>query len=144
MKITSIFFIAALYASNTLAQTDPLDGAKKKIAAKNLNGAKPDLTKYIESNPRTKEAFTCRGQVGDDLQDYYGGIGDSNFALELDSTYSDSLNARGEAKITLGDDEGAIRDLDKAIKFNPKFTDAYAKRGFAKYNHEDLQGAYFG
>jgi tetratricopeptide (TPR) repeat protein len=87
-------------------------------------------------------ALNLRGQAKAGLNDFYGAIGDYNFALEADSTYAEALNNRGEAKMALGDDEDALSDFDKAIKFNPKYSEAYSNRGLAKYNIEDLQGAY--
>jgi tetratricopeptide (TPR) repeat protein len=131
-QLLALFLLIPVFA---FAQSDAaLDAARKKLEARNFAGAKADLTKIIESNPRNKNAFSLRGQVRMELRDYYGAIGDFNFALEIDSTFAEALNFRGESKINLGDDEGAILDLDKAIKFSPKYTDAYTNRGFAKYN----------
>ena len=100
---------------------DPvLESARKKIAAKDFLGAKNDLSKVLDSNPKNKHALNMRGTARFGLQDTYGAISDYTFALDIDSTFSEALNNRGEAKINLGDDEGAIDDLNKAIKFNPK------------------------
>jgi len=112
---TICFLISvALSAQTSDAQ---LEGARKKMDAKDFVGAKADLTKIIEASPKNKNAFTLRGRSRMALGDYYGAIGDFNFTLEMDSTLADALNYRGEAKINLGDNDGAITDLDKAIKY---------------------------
>ena len=139
-KLITLFLFLSLLA---FSQTDPLESIRKKIAAKDYAGAKADLTKLIESNPKNKAAYSLRGRARMGLQDFYGAIGDFNFALEIDSMFTEALNFRGESKTSLGDDGGAILDLNKTIDFNPKFTEAYINRGFAKYNIDDLQGAYF-
>ena len=132
----NILLLLLLIPFSSFAQTDPsLDAIKKKMEAKDFVGAKAELTKIIEANPKSKNAFTLRGRARMALGDYYGAIGDFNFTLEMDSTLADALNYRGEAKINLGDDEGAVADLDKAIKYNSRYGEAYTNRGFAKYNN---------
>ena len=118
-QLLALFILVPVFV---FAQSDAaLEAAKKKLDTKNFAGAKTDLTKIVEANPKNKAALSLRGQSRMGLQDFYGAIGDFNTALEIDSTFSEALNFRGESKINLGDDEGAIADLDKAIKFNPLF-----------------------
>jgi hypothetical protein len=56
--------LLSLFASFcSYAQTDPtLDAVKKKMDAKDFIGAKSDLTKIIETNPKNKNALTLRGR----------------------------------------------------------------------------------
>ena len=68
-----------------------LDAAKRKIAARNYVEAKAELTKFIGTNPKDRNAFTLRGRSRIGLQDYYGAIGDFNFALEIDSTWAEAF-----------------------------------------------------
>ena len=105
-------------------QGQTLDEVKKKLEAEDYAGAKAAATKLITQSPSNKEAFSLRGQARMGLEDFYGAIGDFNFALEIDSVFVNAYNFRGEAKLSLADDEGAIPDFDKAIKLNPKFADA--------------------
>ena len=93
-------------SSAAFCQDQQLDAAKKKIEAGDFANAKTELTKIIDANPRNKIALNLRGQAKAGLSDFYGAIGDYNFALETDSTYAEALNNRGEAKMALGDDEG--------------------------------------
>src|SRR5882672_4716936 len=125
MRFTAFTVCFLLCAAMAFGQADPFDGARKKIISKDFSGAKADLTKAIESNPKNKEVFNLRGRARMGLQDFYGAIGDFNFALEIDSTFAEALNFRGESKVNLGDDDGAISDLDKAIRLSPKFAEAY-------------------
>jgi len=104
-----------------------LDVAKRKIASANFVEAKADLIKLLEANPKNKTAYIMRGHTKMNLRDFYGAIGDFNFALDIDSTLAEAFNYRGEAKVNLGDDQGAIADLDKAIRFNGKYTEAYIR-----------------
>ncbi|MFM9074327.1 MAG: tetratricopeptide repeat protein, partial [Bacteroidota bacterium] len=106
------------------AQQDPLEPIRKKVTAGDHAGAKADLGKFLEGNPRSKAALALRGKARLNLADYYGAIADITLALEIDSTLSDAYNDRGLAKMNLNDDDNAIVDFTKAIKFNPKFADA--------------------
>ena len=70
------------------ATTCPREAVRKKITAKDFAGAKADLTRLIETNPKLKLAYNLRGQARMGLEDFYGAIGDFTFAVEIDSTYS--------------------------------------------------------
>src|SRR5690242_17052417 len=112
MKKIYILFPVLLISLFLRGQDQALEAAKKKLQAGDYAGAKADLTKVIDSNPKNKIALNLRGQARAGLDDLYGAIGDYTYALEIDSTYADALNNRGEAKMNLGDDEAAITDLD--------------------------------
>jgi len=82
-----IFVFLLLVGFSAVAQNDPaLDAAKKKMDNKDYAGAKTDLSKLIDTNPKNKKALTMRGRVRMALNDYYGAIGDFNSVLEVDST----------------------------------------------------------
>src|SRR5688572_23988485 len=112
----TLLFILASFL--TYAQ-DSLEPAKKKLKAGDFSGAKSDLTKILDTNPKNKEALNLRGEARAGLSDFYGAISDYTYALEVDSTFAIALNNRGEAKLNLGDDESSIADFNKAIRFNP-------------------------
>lgn len=78
-----------LLTGPAFCQDQQLDAARKKIEAGEFANAKADLTKIIEANPRNKVALNLRGQAKAGLSDFYGAIGDYNFALETDSTYAE-------------------------------------------------------
>src|SRR3981189_1133290 len=99
MKFVSFASCFILFSTLAMGQADPLEAARKKMTSKDFAGAKADLTKVIESNPRNKDAFTLRGRARMGLQDFYGAIGDFNFVLEIDSTFAEALNFRGESKV---------------------------------------------
>ena len=69
--------------------------------------------------------------------DYYGAIGDLNFALEYAPKMAIAYDKRGEAKYFLDDNFAAIDDFDKALKLDPKLADAYSNRAFAKFDLDD-------
>ena len=62
------------------AQDLQIEAAKKKIESNDFAGAKTDLTKIITANPRNKIALNLRGLVQISMSDFYGAIGDFNFA----------------------------------------------------------------
>src|SRR6187551_1659008 len=97
MKRSPLLFILALISFYVSAQDVQLEAARKKFQAGDYAGAKAALTPLIESNPKNKAALILRGQSKAGLNDFYGAIGDYNFALETDSTLSEALNYRGEA-----------------------------------------------
>src|SRR5688500_2119240 len=85
------FSCGVLYAQDQL-----LNVVKTKIDAKDFEGAKTDLKKIIEADPKNKGAYNLRGVARMGLNDFYGAIGDFNVALEIDSTFAESWNNRGE------------------------------------------------
>src|SRR6187455_219536 len=131
--ICLLFFCVASTLSFAQSAENQAEAVRKKIVAKDFTGAKTDLTKLIEANPKLKLAYNLRGQARMGLDDLYGAIGDFTIALEIDSTYAEPLAFMGEAKLALGDYEGAIADLDRSIRRSPNSADAYTTRGFAKY-----------
>ncbi|HRG09628.1 MAG TPA: hypothetical protein PLJ08_13725, partial [Cyclobacteriaceae bacterium] len=108
-----ILFLFVLLPLMGWSQGDAVEAARKKIESGKFAEAKSDLTKIIATSSRNKTAFLLRGRAHMGLNDFYGAIGDFNFALEIDSTYAEALNYRGESKINLGDDEAAILDCEK-------------------------------
>ena len=84
MKIVIWTVLFLLLSRSVFCQDPQLDAAKKKIEAGEFSKAKADLTKVIETNPRNKIALNLRGQAKAGLNDFYGAIGDYNFALEAD------------------------------------------------------------
>ena len=111
-----VFLVLILSSITLLGQDVQLESAKKKYNEKNFKGAKDDLTSVLNSNPKNKQALVLRGQARIALEDYYGGIGDFNFALESDSTLSDAYYYRGEAKMALGDLEAHHAKLVEPIR----------------------------
>jgi tetratricopeptide (TPR) repeat protein len=111
MKKLALIILLQVVFSIGFSQ-DSLDPIRKKIQAKDYAGAKADLSKLIDANPKNKIALNLRGTVRLNMDDLYGAIADFTYALEIDSTYAEALNNRGEAKMNLSDDDGAIADLD--------------------------------
>jgi len=146
MKFFSLASCFILFSTLAFGQTDPLEVARKKITTKDFAGAKADLTKVIEKNPKNKDAFTLRGRARMGLQDFYGAIGDLNFALDIDSTFAEALNFRGESKVNLGDDSGAIADLQLFYNVGlrlcsaEKFPEWKSSSEFKDIREKSLQG----
>src|SRR5687768_15114357 len=99
------FILLFLMFSTLLSfgQDAQVDAARKKFDGKDYKGAKEELTRIISANGRNKAALILRGRTKAALEDYYGAIGDFNFALELDSTSYEPYFLRAEAKMALGD-----------------------------------------
>ena len=98
MKKFTTIILLLITACLCPAQDAQLEAAKKKIESKDFTGAKADLTKIITANPRNKIALNLRGLAQISLNDFYGAIGDFNFALEVDSTYSEALEQQRRSK----------------------------------------------
>jgi predicted Zn-dependent protease len=72
MKLLSILGALIFLSCEVLGQDAQLDAVRKKMQANDLAGAKADLTKFLDSNPKNKAALNLRGQVRVGLNDYYG------------------------------------------------------------------------
>ncbi len=58
VKLLCLFIFLSCYA---FGQPDLLEAARKKITSKDFTGAKADLTKFVESNPKNKLPLICGG-----------------------------------------------------------------------------------
>ena len=85
MKISALLIVLSV-SFCAFGQTGSLDVVKKKLDSNDFKGAKEDLTKILNTNPRNREALILRAKAKNALEDYYGAIGDLNFALEIDSS----------------------------------------------------------
>jgi tetratricopeptide (TPR) repeat protein len=104
------------------------------------------LSTAIEKYPTSSRAYTSRGLMKFQLEDYWGAIQDFNKAIEVEPAVSvDSYlmvhYALGNAKIALKDFHGAIQDFNKVIELRPYEIGALSGRGSAKFNIEDYRGA---
>src|SRR5690349_776527 len=100
MKRIQLIFWCVLIGYAGFAQDAQLDAAKKKIVANDFAGAKADLTKIIDGNPKNKLALNLRGQARYGLNDFYGAVSDYTFAIDIDSTFAEAFNNRGESKMS--------------------------------------------
>ena len=101
-----------------------------------------DLTKAIELDPDSANAYHNRGVLKATINDHYGAIEDYTKAIELDPDYTEAYTNRGASRTALVIDlEGALADHNKAIELDPDFALAYHNRGLEKKRLGDLTGA---
>jgi tetratricopeptide (TPR) repeat protein len=100
----------------------------------------------IEKYPASSQAYTNRGMMKFQLEDFWGSIQDLNKAIEVEpatsvENYLKSHYALGNAKLALKDFLGAMQDYNKVIELRPNEPGALSGRGNAKLNLEDYKGA---
>jgi tetratricopeptide (TPR) repeat protein len=88
-------------------------------------------------------ALVNRADVKLRLEDYAGGLTDSDRAIAMDSSLGSAHLNRGAALVGLKRFQEAMPSLDKAIALNAnKLESAYFDRGLAKESLGDIRGAY--
>ncbi|MEQ9427080.1 MAG: tetratricopeptide repeat protein, partial [Cyclobacteriaceae bacterium] len=90
------------------------------------------LSKAIELNPESADAYNNRGIAKFRTGDIDGAIADYDKAIELNPdeilTYRNRANLRDEG----GNSVGAIADINKILQLDPEYSWAYLKRGIVK------------
>jgi tetratricopeptide (TPR) repeat protein len=104
------------------------------------------LSTAIEKYPTSSRAYTSRGLMKFQLEDYWGAIEDFNKAIEVEpaasvDNYLIVHYALGNSKIELKDFHGAIQDFNKVIELRPYEIKALSSRGSAKLSLGDYRGA---
>lgn len=110
-------------------------------ANNNLKIALIDFDKAIELNPKYESAYFDRGNVKNDLKDYFGALRDYDKAIELNSNYTMAYYNRGLLKKSLNDFSNSIKDFDKAIELGFVNENSFFNRGNAKFQLKDFYGA---
>lgn len=96
--------------------------------------AQEDLTRAIELNDGSNQAFYHRGNVRFGLGDYQGALEDYTEAIRLNPKAIKAYVNRGSVRAELGDDHGAIDDYTAAIRHEPNLAAAYLNRCLSRSN----------
>jgi tetratricopeptide (TPR) repeat protein len=98
-------------------------------------------TKAIEKNPKDEIAYSFRGDLKVNLEDYKGALEDYTEAIKINPKANQVYSKRGQLRDKLKDYPGAIEDYTNVIKFDRKDKDAYLNRGIAKHKLQNYTGA---
>jgi tetratricopeptide (TPR) repeat protein len=88
-----------------------------------------DFDKAILLDAKYPEAYTARGVLKEDKEDWKGALADYNYALSIDSTFAIAYDNRGSLYFNQGDYEKAIFNWEKAIQYKPDYWEMYITLG---------------
>jgi tetratricopeptide (TPR) repeat protein len=91
-----------------------------------------DFSKAIELDSECEVAYSWRGSIKIEQEDFAGAIDDYNKSIELNPKKAKRYSKRGFAKMALGKYHDAIADYSTSIELDPHNADAYCERGFVK------------
>lgn len=100
----------------------------------NLSSALTASNQAIQINPDFAAAYSVRGNLRLNQNDFQGAMADFNQAIRLDSTLTPAYMGRALTYSELGDKSRAIADYSQAIQLNPSYPLAYYNRGVVYFN----------
>jgi Flp pilus assembly protein TadD len=118
---------------------DGLDKLKRGDTA----GARANLDRAIEMNPRSAEAYVSRGQADAKTGEMGKAVGNFKRALELEPDRKDALFALAGIYGSNREYDEAITYLTRAIRVDPDFAQgtAFAQRGYSYKMKGDMMAA---
>lgn len=129
------FVLTLAISSSALAAPDPeflVARAGKAVLAGDNESAMRDLDEAIRLSPKLATAYSNRGVIYLQQQDYQRAIVDFDTAISLDPTRASAFNNRGNAYNELGQHETAIANYDQALTLRPIYPLALINRGIAR------------
>lgn len=97
-----------------------MDAGKKKLDAKDFDGAIALYTQAIKLDPKSFEAYKFRGVAKSTKGDWKGCLEDVNAALSISPANTEALALRGFSQINLGDAKAANEDFKELERLDPK------------------------
>lgn len=97
-----------------------MDAGKKKLEAKDLDGAITAYSEAISAEPKNAEAYQYRGLTKSMKGDWKGCLEDENAALKLKPKNTEALALRAFANVNLGDAKAANEDFKKLESLDPQ------------------------
>jgi tetratricopeptide (TPR) repeat protein len=91
-----------------------------------------NLTKSVELNPTSEDAYNARGRTKWWLRDYSGAVADYDKAIALNPKCGGYYSNRGQAKFSLKMVKEALADYNKSVELDPRNAQAYFNRGTLK------------
>jgi Flp pilus assembly protein TadD len=139
---TEKFISAAREAGIRQAQNQVVDGFAK-LKHGDTAGARADLDRAIEINPRNADAYFWRGEADAKAGELGKAVGNFKRVLELDPDRKDALFALASIYGRNGEYDEAIKYLTRAIRVAPDFAQgtAFAQRGYSYKMKGDMDAA---
>ncbi len=107
-----------------------LDQARALIQKKDYVNAVVLLTRVINANPNSAQAYELRGLANQQLNLFQNAIPDYSADLRLNPTHAFALHQRGICYAQLNQDDAALLDFNRALQLRPDFTATYVTRGY--------------
>ena len=143
MELSAEKFInAAKQAGIRQAQNQVVDGFKK-LERGDTTGARADLDRAIEMNPRNADAYFWRGEADAKAGELGKAVGNLKRALDIEPDRKDALFALAGIYGGNREYDEAIKYLTRAIRVDPDFAHgtAFAQRGHANRMKGDIDAA---
>ncbi len=136
------FISSAKAAGIRQAQNQVVDGFDK-LNRGDTAGARADLDRAIETNPRNADAYFWRGEADAKAGELGKAVGNLKRALELDPDRKDALFALANIYGGNGEYDEAIKYLTRAIRVAPDYAQgtAFAQRGQSYKMKGDMDAA---
>ena len=139
---TEKFISAAKAAGIRQAQNQVVDGFDK-LKRGDTAGARADLDRAIELNPRNADAYFWRGEADAKAGEMGKAVGNLKRALELEPDRKDALFALASIYGGNREYDEAIKYLTRAIRVAPDYAQgtAFAQRGYNYKMKGDMDAA---
>jgi tetratricopeptide (TPR) repeat protein len=139
---TEKFISAAKAAGIRQAQNQVVDGFDK-LKRGDTAGARADLDRAIEMNPRNADAYFWRGEADAKAGEMGKAVGNLKRALELEPERKDALFALASIYGGNREYDEAIKYLTRAIRVDPDYAQgtAFAQRGTSYKMKGDMDAA---
>jgi thioredoxin-like negative regulator of GroEL len=136
------FISSAKEAGIRQAQNQVVDGFDK-LKRGDTAGARADLDRAIETNPRNADAYFWRGEAEAKAGELGKAVGNLKRALELEPDRKDALFALASIYGGNGEYDEAIKYLTRAIRVDPDYAQgtAFAQRGQSYKMKGDMDAA---
>jgi len=136
------FISAAKEAGIRQAHNQMVDGVGK-LERGDMAGARADLDRAIEMNPRGADAYFWRGEADVKAGELGKAVGNFKRALDLDPDRKDALLALAGLYGRNREYDEAIKYLTRAIRVDPDYAQgtAFAQRGYSYKMKGDMQAA---
>lgn len=110
-------------------------------AQKRFDLAAKDLTRALEINPKSAEAYYLRGWINFRDRKWEEALRDLNASIFHRPDYFQALMSRAHLKRRTRDYRGAISDYSTALKLKPKHSKGFSARGAAYFQLGKLDRA---
>jgi tetratricopeptide (TPR) repeat protein len=115
--------------TNITPPQDLVSVGRRKLKAKDYQGAIADFSQALASNPNDIEALAGRAEAYYWLKDFLSAIQDFDAVLERNPKDAIAYSRRGASYSGLGENEKALSDHTEAIRLNPNSEIVYVNRG---------------
>ena len=133
-------FIPNIYKVLNTAE-EYADRAWRNCKERNFKRAIKDCNQAIKLDPNFAFAYTVRGKVHQDRDEYEEAEKDFTEAIRISPEEDAAIFSRGMAREKLENFDGALEDFSKSINLDPDFAETYKHRAFALFQLGRYQDA---